>query len=193
MPTTTIQTAQIRDASVTEAKLLLSDNTTGNVSNSRHGFVPKLPNDSALFLNGAGLFANPTTLNSAPGNNLFSGPTVTLTAAQNLSQWDVCYVNVASKMAKGSALLYPSSVIFAMATAAMNTDQTGTFLLSNSFVQNNSWSWTAGGVLYLSATAAGAMTQVAPSSTGQCVTVLGVALSSTVVYFDPQLVIVEIA
>lgn len=193
MPSTTLKTGQIRDAAITEAKLGLSDVTTANVSTSAHGLAPKLSNNSAQFLNGVGSWVNPNLLNSAPGNNSFSGPTVTLTAAQNLSQWDVCYVNVASKMAKGSALLYPSSVIFAMATQAINTDATGTFLLPNSFVQNNSWSWTAGGVLYLSVTTAGGMTQTAPSSTGQCVTVLGVALSSTVVYFDPQLVIVEIA
>lgn len=193
MPITTLTTAQIRDAAITEVKLGLSDVTTADVSTTAHGLAPKAPNNANVFLNGVGQYSNPNSLNSAPGNNSFSGPTVTLTAAQNLSQWDVCYVNVASKMARGSGLLYASSVIFAMATQAINTDATGTFLLPNSFVRNDSWSWTAGGVLYLSVTTAGGMTQTAPSSTGQCVTVLGVALSSTVVYFDPQLVIVEIA
>lgn len=192
MPTTTVQTAQIRDSSITEAKILLSDNTTNNVSTSRHGFVPKAPNDSSQFLNGSGSWASPNVLNAAPGNNAYSGPAVTLTAAASLSQWDVCYVNGSSKMAKGNANLPLSSVVFAMATAAISADATGTFVLANSFVQNNSWTWAIGGLLYLSASTAGAMTQTPPSGVGQCVVVLGVAFSATTIYFDPQLVIVEL-
>lgn len=42
---------------ITEANLSLSDVTTDNVSIARHGFVPKLPNDSTKFLNGVGAFA----------------------------------------------------------------------------------------------------------------------------------------
>lgn len=39
---------------VTEAKMLLADNTTNNVSTSRHGFVPKAPNDTNKVLKGDG-------------------------------------------------------------------------------------------------------------------------------------------
>ena len=115
-----------------------------------------------------------------------------MTAGNALSQWDVCYITSASKLAKASALTIASSYVVAMASSAINQDATGTFVLPNSFVQNNSWIWTAGGTLYLSATTAGAMTQTAPTGSGQCVVVLGVAHSSTVVYFNPQLVIVEL-
>jgi hypothetical protein len=44
----------IEDASIAEAKLVMSDNTTANASISAHGFLPKLPNDSAQYLNGVG-------------------------------------------------------------------------------------------------------------------------------------------
>lgn len=44
------------DASVTEAKLNLSDVTTGNVSITKHGFVPKAPNNTGLVLLGDGSF-----------------------------------------------------------------------------------------------------------------------------------------
>jgi hypothetical protein len=37
---------------VTEAKMSIADNTTGNVSTSAHGFCPKAPNDTAQFLRG---------------------------------------------------------------------------------------------------------------------------------------------
>lgn len=192
MPATTIQTAQIRDASITEAKLSLSDNSTGNVSTSRHGFAPKAPNNPRQFLAGTGLYVDPIDLISTPGNNAFSGPTVTLTAGQTLAQWDVCYTDTSSQMRKGSGISIASSVIVAMATTAISSASTGSFVVGTSIVQNNAWTWTVGGLLYLSVTTAGAMTQTVPTTPGQCVVVLGVALSATTVLFNPQLVIVQL-
>lgn len=52
-------TAIVKDASVTEAKLLLADNTTGDVSTTKHGFVPKAPNDTTKFLRGDGTWDVP--------------------------------------------------------------------------------------------------------------------------------------
>lgn len=56
---------------------------------------------------------------------------------------------------------------------------------------NTSWSWSAG-LLYLSTTT-GAMTQTAPSGTGDQVVAVGWALSATCIYFKPSLVLVEVA
>ena len=42
-----------------EADLSLADNTTNNVSTTKHGFVPKAPNNTAHFLNGAGAWSAP--------------------------------------------------------------------------------------------------------------------------------------
>lgn len=44
----------IDNGAVTEAKQTLADNTTNNVDTSRHGYVPKAPNDASQFLNGLG-------------------------------------------------------------------------------------------------------------------------------------------
>jgi hypothetical protein len=49
----------IEDATVTEAKLSISDNTTGNVSPSAHGFAPKGDGDTAKFLNANGAYSTP--------------------------------------------------------------------------------------------------------------------------------------
>ncbi len=40
-------------SAVVEADITLADNTTNNVSTSKHGFVPKAPSDATKFLNGA--------------------------------------------------------------------------------------------------------------------------------------------
>ena len=42
-----------------EAALALTDITTNNVSTSKHGFAPKLPNDSTKYLDGTGAYSVP--------------------------------------------------------------------------------------------------------------------------------------
>lgn len=60
---------------VDETMFLFTDITTSNTSISKHGLVPKLPNDSTLFLNGVGnwvaAIGDGDVLSS--GNNNFSG------------------------------------------------------------------------------------------------------------------------
>ncbi len=54
MPQTQIPGKQILDGSVTEVDLSFSDNTTNNATISKHGLMPKLPNDTTKYINGAG-------------------------------------------------------------------------------------------------------------------------------------------
>lgn len=49
----------VKDNSITEPMLSLSDNTTQNSSSTKHGFLPKLSNDTAEFLRGDGTWAAP--------------------------------------------------------------------------------------------------------------------------------------
>jgi len=46
-------TAHIKAATVTEAKQVLADNTTNDVTSTKHGYAPKSPGNAATFLNGA--------------------------------------------------------------------------------------------------------------------------------------------
>jgi len=52
-------TAEVKDSSITEAKQLLADNTTNDVSTAKHGYAPKLPNDATKFLDGTGTYSTP--------------------------------------------------------------------------------------------------------------------------------------
>jgi hypothetical protein len=52
-------TGEVKEASITESKLSLSDVTTLDVSTTKHGFVPKAPNDTSQFLRGDGTWADP--------------------------------------------------------------------------------------------------------------------------------------
>ena len=57
--TSTGNATNITDNSITEAKLLISNNTTANVSASAHGFAPRLPNDATKYLDGTGNYTAP--------------------------------------------------------------------------------------------------------------------------------------
>lgn len=64
---------------VTEAVQLLSDNTTANVTTGRHGYAPKLPNSTGVYLDGQGNYTAPPGGGSADvaltGNVSGSGTT----------------------------------------------------------------------------------------------------------------------
>lgn len=54
---------------VTEAMQVLADNTTNDVSTTKHGYAPKAPNDATKFLNGLGAWAVPAGGGSGLGND----------------------------------------------------------------------------------------------------------------------------
>jgi len=71
-----------------------------------------------------------------------------------------------------------------LATGAVAADATATILLSG-VARNDTWTWTVGGILYLS-TAVGTMTQTQPAATDDVIQVLGEALAATRILFDPS-------
>lgn len=54
-------TTTIGAGKVTEAMQVLADNTTNNVSTSKHGYAPKAPNDATKYLDGTGAYSVPGT------------------------------------------------------------------------------------------------------------------------------------
>jgi hypothetical protein len=64
-----------------EGALSLSDVTTNNVSTSKHGFVPKAPNDLTMFLRGDGTWAVPTGGSSSSSGWTDDGTVVRLTTS----------------------------------------------------------------------------------------------------------------
>jgi len=79
--TTIVTPKAIKDAA--DGLITLTDVTTNDVSTTKHGFVPKAPNDTTKFLNGVGAFSVPVaaimpstiTTNDGGGNVTTSGTT----------------------------------------------------------------------------------------------------------------------
>ena len=57
---------------VSDSNLSTSDITTNDVSTSKHGFVPKAPNDSTKYLDGTGTWSTPSGGGGIQINDLFS-------------------------------------------------------------------------------------------------------------------------
>ena len=77
-------------SAVVEADITLSANTTNNVSISRHGFCPVLPNNAAQFLNGQGNYTTPAGLTISASYLLtsFSGQT-SVTVTHNFGTYPI--------------------------------------------------------------------------------------------------------
>lgn len=126
----------------------------------------------------------------APGSDTTaSGVKVTLTAGENLVFGEVCYVKSDGKIWKADADAIATSSALLMALDSISADADGEFLITG-FARNDAWSWTVGGLIFLSTTA-GALTQTAPSGTDDVIQILGVATHADRMIFTPQLVQVE--
>lgn len=62
---------------VRELDFSLSDNTTADVSTSKHGLVPKLPNSTTKFFRADGTYAVPAGGSNYPGTSVFNGTSPT--------------------------------------------------------------------------------------------------------------------
>lgn len=114
----------------------------------------------------------------------YSGVLQDLTAGETLAAFEVGYMKSDGKVWKADADSDTTAPVMCMALAAITANASGRFILLGN-VKNASWSWTVGGKIFLSNTA-GALTQTAPSGTDDVVQVVGVAVASNRMMFNPS-------
>lgn len=134
---------------------------------------------------------NSVILVSDGDDHTASAISVTATAGENLVFGEVCYLKSDGKFWKSNADASTTMPVKAMALATINADASGSFLLIG-ITRDDSWSWTIGGLIYASCTT-GALTQTAPSGSGDQVQIVGWALTATIMYFNPSYEMVEVA
>jgi hypothetical protein len=76
-------------------------------------------------------------------------------------------------------------------TLALETGTGTKEILLQGYIRKDAWSWTPGGLIYADVTT-GALSQTAPSGSGDQVQVVGWAKSADILYFNPSLVLVEV-
>lgn len=114
----------------------------------------------------------------------YSGITLRdLNAGETITQWDLVYFDATdSEWKQADADASGEWPCRAMATAA-GTDGNELIVLTQGVIENTSWDWTVGATLYLSDTAGG-ITETAPSTSGDCVQVIGWAISADAIYLN---------
>jgi hypothetical protein len=110
-------------------------------------------------------------------------------AGENLLAGQIVYRKSDGKFWRADFRYSTTLPAIAMAVTDVSAGATGNFLL-NGVVRNDSWTWTAGNIIYVSIT--GYWTSTAPSSSGYFLQIIGVALTSTVMRFDPDYTIIEV-
>ena len=120
----------------------------------------------------------------------YTGITISLPAAETLAFGDVCYIATSGKAHLIDAdSINSMSGLFICVESSLAQDVVGTFIVLGT-VRDDTWNWTIGGTIYGSTTgtSTNTLTQTAPSGTDDVIQILGVALSSDIIMFKPELV-----
>ncbi len=64
-------------------------------------------------------------------------------------------------------------------------------IILQGFLSNDNWTWTPGGLIYVSSVS-GELTQTIPSTSGYQVQIVGYATKTNTIYFNPNLMLIEI-
>lgn len=143
-------------------------------------------------------FETPTKLllDSTPGyDHRYSGLYSQFTAGENLVFRDCCYLKAAdSKMWKTDANAAATAVgIIAMCVETIAANAEGTFLMIG-WLRDDTDGWTKAAPIYLSAAAAGDVTQTAPAGAGDQIRKVGFAGDDADnMFFDPDSTVLEVA
>ena len=129
----------------------------------------------------------PKTLSDHTG----SGIVVTDTVGEAVAVGDLLYMKSDGKWYKADADAATTMPAAGLAMEAKDADADCKILLFG-FFRDDSWTWTVGGILYVSCTP-GPPTQTAPSGTGDQVQVVGIAITATILLFNPSYELVEVA
>ncbi len=130
-------------------------------------------------------------LNNYPSSNLSGEGLYTIaTAGESVSSTDILYLKSDGKYWKIDADASSTMPVSVMAMANIDANATGT-ILNYGYFRDDSWNWTKGILLYASTTA-GKITNSAPSGSADQVQIIGYAATSTVIFFNPSPVLVEI-
>lgn len=133
-------------------------------------------------------------LKAEPPDDLkISGTIITLTANEDQTLGDACYINADGEAQIGDAsIIATASAVVMCADDTIDADAPGNYILFG-IVRQDEWNWTPGGLIYLTitGTTTNTLSQTPPSDTDEVIQILGVATHADRMLFKPSLVQVE--
>jgi len=136
-------------------------------------------------------------LDGALSDTTVSGIKINLYATDDFVFGEVGYIDSNGKVSKADAtIIGTATALVICAESSISGDSgslEGSFLLQG-IAKDDNWNWTPGGIIYLNIIATGEtqLTQTAPTETDEVVQILGVAISTTIIYWNPQLTQIEL-
>ena len=118
-----------------------------------------------------------------------SGTTTILTASESFAIGDLVYVSGNGTVGKALSNAIAKMPAIGLAVTAGNANNPAVILLNGTF-RDDSFNFTAGNRLF--AHTDGTITATAPSGNNQVAQAVGVALNADVIYFSPDMTLVEI-
>ena len=123
-----------------------------------------------------------------------SGSKTTMTFGESIVFGQLCYHNSDNTLhlANANAELTMPGIVLALESGTAGLSKK---VLLNGFIRDDSWSWTLGGSagLIYASTTPGALSQSPPVTAGHQAQIIGIALSGNVIYFNPNLILIEIS
>lgn len=147
------------------------------------GFV-----DNAIVYGQTTFTPSSVSVNPTPANQVASGIVTQLTYGESLVYGDSVYLKSDGSAWKADANGTATYPCIGLATETASSGTHGV-LLHGVYRDDTRYTWTVGGVVYLSTTA-GNLTQTAPSGADEIVQVCGVATHADRIYFRPDMTIV---
>ena len=125
----------------------------------------------------------------ATADHTATGITALMVASENIAQGDLVCVSGNGTIGKADADAVATMPAIGLAVAAISSSNAGVVLLQGMF-RDDSYNFTAGNRLFVHTD--GTVTATAPSGNNDVAQAVGVALSDDVIYFKPDMTLVEI-
>ncbi len=135
-----------------------------------------------------------STTSALASDHIWSGLSSIMTAGENLTYGQTCYLKSDGKLWLSDADAAASMPVIAIVAdaAGIAAEATGNFLL-HGFIRHDAWNWTVPNLLYADITTAGGLTKDVPTGAGDQVQIVAQVLTADCIYFNPSFVVVEVA
>ena len=148
-----------------------------------------------LYGNGTAISFNPNLNLTLPSSDkTYNGTTVTMNVAQTTNFGDACYIGSAGTAVLGnaSAIATSGTGMICVSASPVTVGNPAVFLI-NGILYMTGWTWTVGGIIYLSTTGTtgNTLSQSVIGATNNVSQPLGRAWSANVMYWDPTYAMVE--
>jgi hypothetical protein len=133
-------------------------------------------------------------ITAVPTDQTASGIKIVLTATGTFNFGDVGYIKSDGTVGFADATVIATASGLVMCADAQIASTSGNWLLIGVATNVAGWNWTPGGLIYLTitGTTGNTLSQTKPTATDEVVQILGVATHADRMFFNPQLVQIEL-